>query len=105
MEITLKVTPSELLSQASSMQTSADAINTELEASKSRISETSAYWTGEAGDAMRERYTQLYDDIQRVLDATNERVKDLKQLGGDTYSSAEADVKVIIGTLPTDGVL
>ena len=95
----LLVTPDALKSQAETVRTNLQAMENRFQELRDAVMQTGSFWTGEAGDRHRERYTSRLDWVDEVLLRYREQVTDLEKMAG-VYEEAEAKAVNAADELP-----
>ncbi len=99
--IDLKVTPDELKNAASSVTNLVGTLRRDFDSLQERVSRTSYYWVGPAGDEYREEFAALKDDTQELLNLLSKYPGDLLSMA-QIYESTESAVQQQSAALPTD---
>lgn len=98
---TIKVTPSKLISTAKSFDSTGKQMNGVTRQMLNTISSTSD-WTGDAANAYKKKFSELQDDMQRIVKMISEHVSDLNEMA-KVYESAEqinvSTAKVLSGEI------
>lgn len=88
MEGTLRVTPEQLESTASEFSSKASAISTLTTNMMNTVTGLSSAWEGDASTAYTNKFKELADDIQRMINMVKEHSTDLTEMA-QVYRSAE----------------
>ncbi len=94
----LKVTPERLESAATEFSSTATSLGNVTNQMTSLAAGLSSVWTGTASDTYRTKFTELNDDIQRMIAMINEHSSDLIEMA-NVYKSAESANVTLAGTL------
>lgn len=85
----LTVNADSLKSAASEMATCANAIQGQVGAILTTVSELSSAWQGDAATTFINRFKELNDDMDKMMAMTNEYAKDLDSMA-DNYLATES---------------
>lgn len=97
----LAVTPEMLVSKAHSVEQYVARLRHKLKDMNDKVSRTSVYWLGDAGEAYRRKYNSYNDDIAVMLRRVSEYVSDLRLMAA-VYEGAEKDNESLMSSLPED---
>lgn len=87
---TLKVSTSKLVSTANSFNSTGNQVKNLTNQMTSTVNALSgSVWSGDAANAYKRKFSQLQDDINRMISMINEHVNDLKAMA-QQYEKAEA---------------
>lgn len=104
MAIQLKVTPKELKNKATSIKTSINSIERELDDITSTILGTKKYWQGDASDMHQQNFSKFKADIPSVVKALKEHPDELLRMA-DIYVEVEAKNNELAKSLTIDPIL
>lgn len=82
MSVTLKVTPEKLINQAGVVENQARALEVEFNSIQDKISRTTGYWIGIAGDKARNEFDSQKDEMETILKRFREHPRDLLEMAG-----------------------
>jgi WXG100 family type VII secretion target len=99
--VTLRVTPAKLKEKADEISKDIREMTTAFEQLADRISRTSHYWIGEAGDTCRSQYAEHRKEIDQMLKRLGEHPRDLLEMA-QIYEAVEKRVTEISNALPED---
>ncbi len=88
MEGTLRVTPEQLESAASEFSSKATTVGNLTTQMTELVTGLSSAWEGEAATAYTTKFTQLEDDIQKMIRMVQEHSEDLTEMA-QVYREAE----------------
>ncbi|MBQ7203376.1 MAG: WXG100 family type VII secretion target [Eubacterium sp.] len=104
-DATLKVTPEELQSKSTSVNTISRNMQNQYNDLSSIIDRSASYWTGDGGNAHRTKFNEQKKDVEDMFKRIQEHVADLQSMAG-VYTAAEEDVKSTIqDSLPSDVII
>ena len=103
MEGTLKVTPDQLISTASSLSSSGTTITNLTTAMTELANGLTSVWTGEAATEYTAKFNGLQDDMARINAKIQEHVKDLNEMA-QIYSRSTTDVSSVVSGLSRDAI-
>ena len=101
--MTLKVTPEQLITQADEVLKDVNLIQKCIDTIEEKVEGTKGYWLGEAGELHRKLYNDQKQAIDTMMRRLNEHPRDLKMIAS-TYISAEKETVAIANAL-TDNVI
>lgn len=102
---TLNVEPSKLKETAGTFQATGNQIKNLTDQMMTTVkSLTGEVWSGEAASAYVNKFTQLEDDIRKMLSMINEHVTELQEMASG-YESAESANMDIINNLEGDVII
>ncbi len=104
MEGILRVTPQQLQSTASEFSNQGNTISQLTSQMTDLVNALSSFWTGEAAEAFKAKYTGLSDDIQRMIKMVQEHVTDLNEMA-QQYITAEQSSEDLIANLSADVIV
>ncbi len=88
MEAELRVTPADLRATAGEFQGIHTQLTSQIDQMKDLVRNTNASWEGQAGDAFRNKFNQLEDDMTKMKGMINEHINDLQEMA-TRYEQAE----------------
>lgn len=97
----VKVNTTVLKNKAQAVSRSIQAMERQFDQLERRISATSYYWVGEAGDQHRKLYAEQKRNVEEMIKRLKEHPTDLLTMA-QIYDSAEAAVKSMAAGLPGD---
>lgn len=87
---TLKVSTAKLTSTANALSSTGNQIkNITTQMTNTVNALTGTVWSGDAANAYKKKFSQLQDDINKMIKMVNEHVTDLNEMAR-TYEKAEA---------------
>lgn len=95
----ITVSTEQMRSQSDEVKNLLNTMTNRFEQLKETVNSTSAYWTGEAGDAHRKQYMSRVSLIEEMLARYMEHVTDLEKMAG-VFESAEAAAEQVSNSLP-----
>lgn len=98
---TLKVTPDVLRNTASEVQSLTRALQADFDDLQARVSRTTSYWVGAAGDQYRREFDAKKKDTSEMLTLLGKYPTDLLSMAG-IYDTAERTNTQNTGALPSD---
>lgn len=101
--ITLKVTPQVLVAKSSELSAEKNQISAIMEEAKMKMAGLTGTWQSQASDEFQSRFRQIHGDIDEMLNAVAEYVKDLSEAGA-VYERAEQAVKTTVQSTQLGGV-
>lgn len=96
---TLKVSPEQMQTAAAELSGYVTVMRECFQQIKSTMTQTEAYWVGEAGDAHRSQYQEQVAETEEIIARYTEHVTDLNVMAG-VYSEAEARAQAQAEELP-----
>lgn len=104
MEGTLRVTPEQLISTSNEFQSRGNTVSNLTSEMMSLVTGLSSVWEGEAATTYVNKFTQLEDDIQKLIGMITEHTNDLSEMAG-AYQRAEQANTEIAESLPVDVII
>jgi WXG100 family type VII secretion target len=102
---TIKVDTAKLKSTASSLQSTGNTIkNTTSQMTTLVNSLSGSVWSGDAATAYTKKFSELQDDINRIIKMINEHVTDLNSMAQE-YETAESENKALADALSGDVIV
>ncbi len=102
-QITLKVTPSDLIAKAETIERNAGRIQTNFENMKQAINRTRNYWNGDAADLHRRRYDELVPEAEEMFRMLRQHAKNLQNIA-QTYIGSEGAITSMSSQLPKNAI-
>ena len=93
MDIQLKVTPEQLVSQAGKVEGEIKNLESDLREIQNIVSRTSGYWIGLSGDSARKAFSSFKDDSDLLIKRLKEHPTDLLNMAGvyELYESLNVE--------------
>ncbi len=104
MEGILNVTPQQLISTSTEFQSKGTQVSNLTSQMMTLVTGLSSAWEGEAASAYINKFSQLEDDIQKMISMINEHTNDLNEMA-NVYQQAEQANMQTIETLPVDVIV
>lgn len=104
MEGILNVTPQELINTATEFQSQGTQVSNLTSEMMSLVTGLSSAWEGDAATAYINRFSQLEDDIQRMVAMITEHTNDLNEMAAVYEQAEQANIETI-ESLPTDVIV
>lgn len=104
MEGILRVTPEQLIGTASEFQSKGNTVNNLTSEMMSLVTGMSSVWEGEAASTYINKFSQLQDDIQRMVGMITEHTNDLNEMAA-AYQDAERANMEVAESLPADVIV
>lgn len=101
---TLKVTPEQLITSASTFSDTGSSVSTLTNQMVSLVESLSSVFRGEAATAYLSKFSQLNDDIQRLINMVIEHSDDLKEMAS-IFQQAESSNMEAIANLSGDVII
>lgn len=100
----LRVTPQVLQNTAAEFSTNGGEIANLTQQMTDLVNSLSGFWTGEAAEAFKAKFTGLADDIQKLIAMVKEHAQDLTDMA-DVYLKAEVSNEELIANLSSDVIV
>lgn len=100
-QVTLKVTPKNLLVKAQETRKNISRLRTKFSIFESIMDRTGSYWIGEAGELHRKRYQDEKEHIEQMFARLSEHPADLEQIA-KTYMDVEDKAVRMASELPSN---
>ena len=104
MEGILNVTPQQLISTSTEYQSKGTQVSNLTSEMMSLVTGLSSAWEGDAATAYINRFSQLEDDIQRMIAMITEHTNDLNEMAAVYEQAEQANIETI-ESLPTDVII
>lgn len=102
---TIKVNTAKLRSTASSFQGTGNKIKSTTNQMMTLVNSlTGSVWSGDAANAYTKKFSELKDDINRMVKMINEHVTDLNNMAKQ-YETAESENKAAAAALSGDVIV